>query len=124
MLNELYLHVIRVFERKKLLQRISHVKSTNIGSAASFINRLPVNELTIKIGDKIIIDSPLKSSVLDAVHSVVNYKIIYVIVQLETSKLKASKTTSNQQDYNDAKLLKKRKEKPIDKRKKKKQQQC
>lgn len=92
MWNEFYLHVMRIFEWKKLLQRISHMISTNIGSAASFIKGLPIDELIIKITFTTIIDSPLKSSVLDAVHSIVNYKIYTWIVQLETSKFGASNT--------------------------------
>lgn len=42
--------------------------STNIGSAASFVNGLPINELIIKSVIKLS-DSPLKLSVLDAVYN-------------------------------------------------------
>lgn len=40
---------MRVFKWKKLLQVISDVVSTKISSAASIINRLPINKLRVKM---------------------------------------------------------------------------
>lgn len=46
--TKFYSHVIGIFKWKKLLKVVSNVVSSNVGSAASFINRLTINKLQSK----------------------------------------------------------------------------